>query len=105
MILPRTNPWGPRDCTRPDCVPCGQGDERRIDCKKRNILYENKCELCNPDQKDGRKVGLRGGGRGIYVGVGCPEKDQFVKIYFFHPSYLYYMVPGANRKKIILLAF
>ena len=41
--------------------------ERRIDCKKRNILYENKCEICNPDQKDGKKVGLRGG-RGIYVG-------------------------------------
>ena len=38
-----------------------------MDCKKRNLLYESKCELCNPDQKDGRKDGLRGG-KGIYVG-------------------------------------
>ena len=47
MLLPSTNPWGPANCERQDCVPCAQGDETRLDCRKRNLLYENRCELCN----------------------------------------------------------
>ena len=71
MLLPSTNPWGPSDCTRQDCVPCRQGDESRIDCRRRNILYENRCELCNPGGKDGKekdekKTCLKDG-KGIYV--------------------------------------
>ena len=52
MLLPSTNPWGPSDCTRQDCVPCSQGDESRLDCRRRKVLYENRCELCNPVQKE-----------------------------------------------------
>ena len=52
MLLPSTNPWGPQDCSRLDCVTCNQGDERRIDCRKRNILYESECQLCAETKKD-----------------------------------------------------
>ena len=66
MLLPCTNPWGNADCGRGDCVPCAQPDERRMNCKKRNILYENRCTVCNKaDQKDG--IFLKDG-KGIYVG-------------------------------------
>ena len=47
MLLLSTNPWGPADCGRGGCVPCAQQDKKRNDCKKRNILYENRCTLCN----------------------------------------------------------
>lgn len=53
MLLPSTNPWGPQDCTRKDCVTCNQNDEKRIDCKKRNILYESECVLCREVKKAG----------------------------------------------------
>ena len=66
MLLPSTNPWGQSDCGRGDCVPCAQPDSKRLDCKKRNILYENRCTVCNKeDQKDGRFLK---DGKGIYVG-------------------------------------
>ena len=66
MLMPSTNPWGNADCGRSDCVPCAQQDEKRMNCKKRNILYENRCTLCNKaDQKDG--LFLKDG-KGIYVG-------------------------------------
>ena len=45
MLLPSTNTWGPQDCTRKDCVTCNQNDEKNIDCRKRNILYESECVL------------------------------------------------------------
>ena len=74
ILLPSTNPWGANDCERADCVICKQGDKKRIDCKRRNILYENKCEICNKDQQDGKKmkssssVASLKDGKGIYVG-------------------------------------
>ena len=37
-----------------------------MDCRKRNLLYENRCEACNKDgQKDGKVLA---DGKGIYVG-------------------------------------
>ena len=39
MLLPSTNSRGPPNCERLDCVPCGQGDDTRLDCRKRNLLY------------------------------------------------------------------
>ena len=45
MLLPSTNPWGPPNCERLDCVPCGRGDDKRMDCRKRNLLYKNRCEV------------------------------------------------------------
>ena len=67
LLLPSTNPWGPIDCTRRDCVPCNQDGEKRIDCRKRNVLYENKCKLCNEDQEDGKGI-IKKDGKGVYVG-------------------------------------
>ena len=63
-LLPSTNPWGPQDCGRMDCVTCQQGDERRIDCKKRNILYESGCTVCEENDKEG----VEKDGKGVYVG-------------------------------------
>ena len=47
-ILPNTNSWRGMDCQREDCYPCSQGGEELQDCKRRNILYENICQVCNP---------------------------------------------------------
>jgi hypothetical protein len=74
ILLPSTNPWGASDCERADCVICKQGDRKRIDCKRRNVLYENRCEICNEDQQDGKKkksttsIASLKDGKGIYVG-------------------------------------
>ena len=65
VLLPSTNPWGPVDCGRVDCVPCGQGDERRIDCRKRNILYENICLECNSEENI---KGTKALTKGVYIG-------------------------------------
>jgi hypothetical protein len=65
MLLPSTNPWGNRDCQRLDCIMCNQGDERTQDCRRRNIMYENRCTVCQVG-KDGDK--FQKDGLGIYVG-------------------------------------
>ena len=41
LIFSSTDPWGPQYCERPECVPCMQQDETKINCRKRNILYES----------------------------------------------------------------
>ena len=64
LLLPSTNPWGPQDCGRGDCVTCHQGDDRRIDCKKRNILYESECTVCAETDKEE----VEKDGKGVYVG-------------------------------------
>ena len=51
MMLTKNNPWGNRYCERIDCVTCNQQEETIIDCKKRNILYESVCTVCNPVDK------------------------------------------------------
>ena len=38
MLLPSTNPWGTQHCMRLDCVTCHQGDEKLIDCSKKEHL-------------------------------------------------------------------
>ena len=65
MILPSTNPWGSSDCKRADCVICSQGDEEIQDCRRRNILYENRCTVCHVG-KEGEE--FKKDGLGIYVG-------------------------------------
>ena len=45
-------------------MTCHQGDERRLDCPKRNILYESECTLCKDDKDGGNKKS----GKGVYVG-------------------------------------
>ena len=46
-----------------------QEDEKRLDCRKRNLLYENICEIYNEDKKDGKKMKtFLKDGKGIHVG-------------------------------------
>ena len=56
LLVPSINPWGPQDCNRVDFVTCSQKDEKRIDCRKRYILYESECTECNKVKKDGEKT-------------------------------------------------
>ena len=51
-ILVKSNPWAGSDCGRGQCYTCSQGSEVMEDCKRRNILYESYCMLCNPDLED-----------------------------------------------------
>ena len=66
-MLPSTNPWGPGDCGRHDCQLCNQQDETRQDCRKRNVLYENRCQVCMVDVKTDGKLNQEDG-KGVYIG-------------------------------------
>ena len=66
-LLPNTNPWSGNDCGRVNCVLCSQGGEKRIECKRRNILYESECVMCNPEESKEKEVDL-GKRHGVYVG-------------------------------------
>ena len=82
MIFSSTNPWGNRDCQRPDCVICRQGDEEIQDCRRRNILYENRCTLCQVGkagdtfQKDGLGIYVGESARSLYERSKEHEKDK-----------------------------
>ena len=40
-------------------MTCNQSDEKRIDCRKRNILYESEYVLCQEVKKrEGRREGI-----------------------------------------------
>ena len=68
-VLPNTNPWQGMDCKRQECYTCNQGGEKLENCKKRNILYESSCVLCNPEvtAKQSKKKKLSNC-QGVYVG-------------------------------------
>ena len=66
-LLPSTNPWGNGGCGQIDCVVGSQEDEKKKNCTMRNILYENRCTICNvKDGKDTQPFLMDG--KGIYVG-------------------------------------
>ena len=71
-LLPSTNPWGPSDCGRLDCITCNQGDEVKQDCKRRNILYESTCTVCRVDggdkEEDKKMKIFQEDGKGLYIG-------------------------------------
>ena len=46
-LFSSTNPWGSSECRRADCIVYSQGDEQVKDCRRRNILYENRCTACH----------------------------------------------------------
>ena len=55
-LLSNTNPWKGLPCGREECQPCGQPSEKKDDCRKRSIIYENTCKKCNPgDMQDKKK--------------------------------------------------
>ena len=48
------------------CPPCTMNGEKRENCRKRNILYETVCKICNPETKRVEKdVTIR---EGVYIG-------------------------------------
>ena len=51
-------------------MTCHQGDKQVINCRKRNILYESECTLCEADKKagKGKEEHSLQDGRGVYVG-------------------------------------
>ena len=57
-LLPNTNPWAGGDCGHERCYTCNKGGERREDCKRRNILYESSCTLCNPEVEGTKKKSI-----------------------------------------------
>ena len=54
-LLPNNNPWKGEHCGRPSCIPCSHPGEVKQDCRKRSIIYENTCQICNPE--DGKDRG------------------------------------------------
>ena len=73
-LLPYTNPWQGRHCGRDSCYTCSQGGDELQNCRKRNILYESMCRVCNPEEDkgvDGKKMEKFEAFRkqpGVYVG-------------------------------------
>ena len=55
ILLTSNYPWGEDDCQREDCIPCSQGDERRTNCRRRNIMYESRCQECNKEEHASNK--------------------------------------------------
>ena len=120
ILLTSNNPWGEEDCQRDDCIPCSQGDERRMNCRRRNIMYESRCQECNKDEDaKSKKMGeircLRAG-KGIYVGESSRslyerskehradresmlEESHQVKHWLLHHQELH--CPPAFRYKVI----
>ena len=45
--------WKGGECGRQDCYPCKQGGDKQEDCFRRNVLYESRCNLCNPGGETG----------------------------------------------------
>ena len=76
ILLTSNNPWGDEDCKRHDCIPCGQADKKRINCRRRNILYESMCQECNKEEegsKEKNEMKFLKAGKGIYVGESSRE--------------------------------
>ena len=55
LWVPNTNQWKGAGCVRVNCVPCGQRGDQKQEFRKRNIIYESKCIICNPEQEKGKK--------------------------------------------------
>ena len=68
-LFPLTNLWEGTGCGREDCYPCKQGGEELQRCKKRNIIYESICSICNPGaKKKGPLKTYDGSKPSLYVG-------------------------------------
>ena len=49
--LSNSDPWKGMECGRHECLTCSQEEEQKLDCRKRSLIYENICELCNPREE------------------------------------------------------
>ena len=58
-----------KDCGRDSCSTCSQGDENRLNCFQRSVVYESSCELCNPpDGKVTKDERMMISGKRTYIG-------------------------------------
>ena len=51
LMFPLTNLGGEDGCSQEDCITCNQEggeNDKKPPCRKRCVLYENICKLCNP---------------------------------------------------------
>ena len=49
--LSNNDPWKGIECGRMECLTCRQEEEQKLDCRKRSLIYENICEICNPREE------------------------------------------------------
>ena len=49
--LSNNDPSKGLECGRIECLTCKQEEEQKLDCRKRSLIYENICEICNPDME------------------------------------------------------
>ena len=59
-LLSNTDPWAGHPCGRQESLSCQPDGEREQNCRRRNIIYESKCNECNPgarrdDEQSSRK--------------------------------------------------
>ena len=58
--LHKSNPWEEVICGREDCLFCYGSNEKMIGkCKKRGVVYETLCMLC---EKERKREDMKGGG-------------------------------------------
>ena len=68
-LMPNTNPWAGSHCSRTECTTCNQVGEVKPDCTRRNLVYENICNDCNPGAvKKGELVEVNKEVPSVYVG-------------------------------------
>ena len=97
-----TNLGGGGECGRVDCHTCKQGEEIKINCFSRSIVYESSCDTCHPGgNKDLRGSQMVSSGVGLYIGEtsrslfervgehlkdaeGLREDSHMVKHWFVH---------------------
>ena len=61
-ILHKSNPWNGLPCDRNECRMCSTGNEKLWGkCKERNVVYENECMICKPNEEKDEE-GNNGGG-------------------------------------------
>ena len=46
-LFSQSNLWDGAPCGRENCVTCTQGAEMLPPCKRKSLVYENVCSICN----------------------------------------------------------
>ena len=61
-ILHKSNPWNGLPCDRNECRMCSTGNEKLWGkCKERNVVYENECMICKPNEEKDEEGSKKGG--------------------------------------------
>ena len=78
LLFPLGDLGAEEQCERRGCIPCEQpGDGVKYKCKKRSILYENICTICNPGAGEkGAKITPPKDVPSIYVGESARSLNE-----------------------------